>query len=286
MDIVRFKGGLGNQMFQYAFIEALRSRRREVKASLGFYRNHPDLRPFVLDKAFGNVCLDDVKDEVFNEIDEKWKDIKRNPVLLESFKKNIKERFFWVEEGDSIYENRVFETSDCTFVGYWQTEKYFSSIREKLLDCFRFQVHEDKLMCLGEKVKSNYIGVHIRRGDFLEADQHNVCTLEYYEKAILHMKQVYADAKFIFFSDDVGWVKYNFDEKEMLVCEKKFFDCHEDWYDMYLMTLCRGNIISNSSFSWWGAWLNQCKNKIVVSPKIWLNGAATPDIWCDGWVKL
>lgn len=286
MDIVRFKGGLGNQMFQYALIEALRNRGRKVGSSLGYYYNHPELRPFVLNTIFKNVYLNEIDESIFIEIDKRWKKIKENTDLSEEFKKNIKERFFYVEESFGIYKEDVFQTKDCTFVGYWQTEKYFVNIRNKILNSFRFDVNEEKLRQLGEHIKYKYIGIHIRRGDFLSADLHNVCSLNYYIEAIEYMNKKYPNSKFIFFSDDIGWVEEHFRGGNILVCKKNFFDSYEDWYDMYLMTLCKGNIISNSTFSWWGAWLNKNPEKIVVAPKIWLNGMTGSDIWCDGWIKI
>ncbi len=286
MDIVRFKGGLGNQMFQYALVEALRSRGRIVGSSLGYYDNHPGTRPFVLDKIFKNIDLNVVDENRFIEIDERWKEIKKKSDLLTQFKKNIKERFFYVEENYFCCENDIFQTQNCVFVGYWQTEKYFADIKKKILDCFSFDISEPKLRQLGEEIKCNYIGVHIRRGDFLSLEQYKVCSLEYYINAIEYMSTVYPDSKLIFFSDDVDWVKKFFGGKNILVCNEKLFNSYQDWYDMYLMTLCKGNIISNSTFSWWGAWLNNNPGKIVVAPKVWIKGMDGHDVWCDGWIKL
>lgn len=101
-----------------------------------------------------------------------------------------------------------------------------------------------------------------------------------------YMKKIFPDVHFVFFSDDIEWVKYNFDFENMIICVPELFMEYKDWYDMYLMTLCKGNIIANSSFSWWGAWLNQNPDKIIVAPKLWLNNKKTPDIWCDGWNRI
>lgn len=286
MDIVRFKGGLGNQMFQYALVEALRNRKRMVRSSLGYYDIHPETRPFVLNEVFKNVDLNVVDEKIFLEMDERWKKIKEKPESLEKFKKNVKERFFYVEENFLQYNNDVFRTKNCIFVGYWQTEKYFIDIRNRILNCFSFHVTEEKLKQLGEKIQYNYIGVHIRRGDYLSIDMHNVCSLAYYKKAIEYMRKIYPNSKFIFFSDDINWIEKNFKEKNMLVCNKELFDSYQDWYDMYLMTLCKGNIISNSTFSWWGAWLNNNPGKIIIAPKIWIKEIGKYDIWCNDWIKL
>ena len=284
MDIVRFKGGLGNQMFQYAFVEALRNRGRYVRCNLGFYRKNMHVMPFILDKVFKMVDLQQVEDEVFETIDYEWKRIKRDEVLLSEFKKDIKSRFFYVEDGSSIYREDVFETKNCAFVGFWQTEKYFKEIREHILYSFQFTITDKKLKKLGEKLRQNYYGVHIRRKDYLGIDVYDVCGIEYYINAMSYIRTVAPGAKFIFFSDDVKWVRENFHLENMMICTESMFTEYQDWYDMYLMTQCAGNIISNSTFGWWGAWLNQNKG-VVIAPKEWLKGMETPDIWCDGWIR-
>lgn len=287
MDIVRFKGGLGNQMFQYAFVEALRSQGREVACNLGFYRNNPNAMPFVLNDIFYNVDLNEVDDRIFCEIDERWKKIKCCSEKMALFEKDLARRFFWVEKGHCLFDENIFLTQNCTFVGYWQTEKYFLNIRERILQCFEFLVKEKKLEKMSRNINLNdFVSVHVRRGDFLQIETHNVCTLTYYLNAIKYVKEMLDDVKFIFFSDDVEWIKQNFHEENMIICEAGMFDCYEDWYDMYLMTQCKGNIISNSSFSWWGAWLNKNQNKMVIAPKMWLKGIETPNIWCENWICL
>ncbi len=113
-----------------------------------------------------------------------------------------------------------------------------------------------------------------------------ICTKDYYLRAIEYIRKIEPNSKLIFFSDDLEWVKDNFDIPNAIYCSKNLFEHYEDWYDMYLMSKCRHNIIANSSFSWWGAWLNQNKEKIIVAPSKWIRYAKTPDIWCEGWVSL
>ena len=291
MDIVRFSGGLGNQMFQYAFMEALKSRGREVKASLGFYNKHPDAMRFSLCHVFPNVVLEYVSDREFDAIDRKWKKIKHKG-FTEGFYQNISERFFWVEDIANypcVYQPDVFKTKNCVFVGCWQTEKYFRHIRDQLMCKFRFAGESSILRDFVRELSGEiYVSVHIRRGDYLaNPDSYmGICTEDYYKAAIEYIRKKEPDAKFIFFSDDMEWVKNNICVSDALFCEKSMFTDYEDWFDMYLMSQCRHNIIANSSFSWWGAWLNFNKNKIVVAPNKWLGYSDTPDIWCKEWVRL
>lgn len=284
MDVVRFKGGLGNQMFQYAFVEALRGRGREVKCSLGYYRRHLDLMPFVLDKVFKNVDLNEIPDEEFEEIDNRWKAFKEEG---KSFS-NEESRFFWVEESQDVYhfQEKVFNTRNCTYVGYWQTEKYFKACQERVRYAFQFRNLEQRLIDLGNELKRGYVGVHIRRKDYVDNSLYDVVTENYYRKAMNYIREIIPESKFIFFSDDMQWVKNHFAKTKGIMCDKDLFEKYEDWYDMYLMGQCVGNVIANSSFSWWGAWLNQNMNPLIIAPKEWLCNRETPDIYCESWIRM
>ena len=290
MDIVRFSGGLGNQMFQYAFMEALKDKGRVVKASLGFYKKHPDAMPFSLLSVFPNIELECISDNEFDVIDGEWKKVKQSD-LLEEFCQNVSERFFWVEDivkAPCVYQPDVFLTKNCTFVGFWQTEKYFK-IRAQLMHKFQFMDDSSALRDFARKLSREvYVSVHVRRGDYLDNSSAymGICTQDYYEAAVEYIRRKERNAKFIYFSDDMNWVKNNISSSEAVYFEKNMFPDYEDWYDMYLMSICKHNIIANSSFSWWGAWLNQNEQKIVVAPAKWLGYSDTPDIWCDGWIKL
>lgn len=291
MDIVRFKGGLGNQMFQYALVEALRSRGREVRISLGFYRNHPSLRPFILDKVFEEIKVLEIEDEVFNEIDKRWKAIKEDAELMKDFIKKTEDRFFYVEKEDGVYDSNIFLTNNCTFVGYFQSDKYFSDIEATIVNDFKFSYGEDKLEYLKEEFlrDGKYVAVHVRRGDYLENIDFwgKLWESSYYEKAIKYIKDRVLGVKPVFFSDDIEWVKSNYKEKEAVYIERSMFEHYQPWYDMCLMSCCSHNIIANSSFSWWGAWLNQNSRKIVIAPETWLfDGKSHGDIYPDGWIRL
>lgn len=291
MDIVRFKGGLGNQMFQYAFMEALRHREREVHASLGYYENGGGGRKFILGDVFPNTEIMEIEEGIFQEINQKWRSLKENPYRLEVFKKNLKDRFFYVEDQNSVYDEKVFQTLNCAFVGYWQTEKYFQNIKDDLLRKYSFYICDDKLQKLADTLHNNYFSIHIRQGDYLydkrKAFYGGICTEQYYQKAMAYIKVRVPDAEFIIFSDETKRLPMEIAGTDnSILFDGSKFENYQDWYDMYLMSNCKGNIIANSSFSWWGAWLNQNPDKLVIAPKVWLNGQETPDIWCDGWIRL
>lgn len=120
--------------------------------------------------------------------------------------------------------------------------------------------------------RENSVSVHIRRGDYLlrkHSKIHGLCSLEYYLQAIQFIKSKSKDPVFYFFSDDIPWARENFCNPSY-----KFVDCNSgsnSCLDLYLMSQCKHNIIANSTFSWWGAWLNRNKEKIVVAPSVWFN---------------
>ncbi len=290
MDIMRFKGGLGNQMFQYALMEALRECGRQVRGNLGFYKLHINEMPFILDKVFPNVILEEVSDKIFNIVNERWQMIKADPQQMYSYWDDIMKVFFFVEQQDAIYDSRVFDTRESVFVGYWQTEKYFYNIRSQILNKFCFKLNNYQLLEYGKYISEGFYSIHIRRGDYLEKSElyGGICTRKYYTDAIEYIKYRDKNAKFIVFSDETDRNKLSLllGKDNIIYFQQEDFTEYEDWYDMYLMTQCKGNIIANSSFSWWGAWLNQHKNKLVIAPKVWLNGKATIDIWCDNWIRL
>lgn len=290
MDIVRFKGGLGNQMFQYALLKALLLCGREVTGSLGFYENHSQLRPFCLTDVFKNVSFNIVDEQTFKMINEQWRQIKQDKKKYDSFMKDYSNRFFWIEEEVGTYDERIFTTHDCTFIGYWQTEKYFIQIKKKLLEDFKFSMGEERLCILRERLlaSNNYISVHIRRGDYLNFSElyGNICTEQYYKRAINFMEKQVNSPVFIFFSDDIGWVKKHYKYNNAIYIEPVMFENYQPWYDMNLMSSCSHNIIANSTFSWWGAWLNKNPYKTVIAPQKWINGTEMLDICPIDWIRM
>ena len=277
MDIVRFMGGLGNQMFQYAFYLELESRNRMVEASLGEYPNRTrGYRPLLVDEIFLGVRLNVVKEEEYNRIYDKWRDIKSSPKKLDKFldEKNLSDRFVFEDLNAYKYDERVFQCSDCTYIGYWQSERYFWNVRELVRKAYQFSNIDNDLKRIGESYRG-LVSVHVRRGDYLKNRAIQVCDARYYIESMELIKSIIGDVEFVVFSDDIEWVTEFFREyNSVIINNRDVFDKYEDWYDMYLMSKCRANIISNSTFSWWGAWLNDNYKKIVISPKKWINDSS------------
>ena len=177
-----------------------------------------------------------------------------------------------------------------TYEGFWQSAKYFSTVEKDVRKTFTF--HKDTLKQANKTLAyqiltsdSPFISVHVRRGDYLqEEDFRGVCSVDYYRKAIEYLTHKVDNPRFIFFSDDIEWVK-----REFYMDKSVFVDWNKgdaSWQDMYLMTLCSHNIIANSSFSWWGAWLNENTNKIVIAPRRWFLNSENYDILPEDWIKL
>lgn len=289
MDIIRFKGGLGNQMFQYAFLKSLMQRGRDVRGNLGFYRLHPDLMHFCLTDVFSNIDIQFIEDNIFNKIDKRWKRIKEQEDILKEFLFNYSERFFWVEDS-KFYDEHVFETRNCVFVGYWQTEKYFKHIRSELLNDFSFHPGDTKFekMKIELKGHKDYVSIHIRRCDYLKNPEiyGDLSATNYYYNAKKYISTRVNNPIYVYFSDDIQWVKENFKDKNGIYIEENLFDDYQVWYDMCLMSCCANNIIANSSFSWWAAWLNQNENKNIISPEPWFLNCDMSDIYCEKWIKI
>ena len=175
-------------------------------------------------------------------------------------------------------------------IGYWQSESYIKEIRNTLLLEINYLQLEEQLNSeLYNKLRcSNSVGIHIRRGDYLSnknLNTHSIFkSLKYYNEAIEYVKSYIKNPEFFIFSDDVEWVKSNLKLEAAVYVD--WNSGKESYKDLLLMSVCSHNIIANSSFSWWAAWLNTNKNKLVIAPDTWLNNVDTPDIIPNEWIKL
>lgn len=267
MIIVRVLGGLGNQMFQYAFAKALEQKGHKVQIDLSKIKKY---------KLHGGYQLDKY------QIDLKPANIFSVFLAKIGIIKSIKEK-------SSLFDKNLLNVNGRKYMkGYFQTEKYFKETREILLEQFqKTDKNADSTDEFSKKIKetASNCSLHVRRGDYVSNSKnhiiHGVCDLEYYKRAIEYILSKDAQTTFFIFSDDIPWTKENLKIKNAIYVEHKCTP-HED---MYLMSLCKNNITANSSFSWWGAWLNKNEEKTVVSPKEWYVSKET-NIICEDWIKL
>lgn len=192
------------------------------------------------------------------------------------------------------FDADFFDQKDEVFLeGFFQSEKYFKhiepTIRQEL--SFKNLLGAEQGDSYREEIKSTIsISVHVRRGDYLESELHGVCGIGYFKRSIDYMKSQVENPRFFFFSDDITWCKENFyDENATFVDVDGSND--NPVIDLQLMSLCQHNIISNSSFSWWAAWLNKYQEKIVVCPNRWFNHEnlsiqGMRDTALDAWIKI
>jgi hypothetical protein len=181
---------------------------------------------------------------------------------------------------------------DCYLAGYWQSEQYFREAAPAIHADFTFKsLPANRNAELAEQIgQVNAVSLHVRRGDYVNNPKtnvvHGVCSLDYYRDAVRHVASRVENPYFFIFSDDMAWVKEHL--KMDLPCQYVDHNCGAESYnDMRLMSLCRHHIIANSSFSWWGAWLNRNPDKIVVAPKKWFaNDKNISDLFPAGWVIL
>ena len=184
-------------------------------------------------------------------------------------------------------------STSCDYMsGYWQSENYFESNRSILINDFSFRIplnarNADALRLISS---SNSVSIHIRRGDYLHNANakatHGLCSLEYYHKAIRLIKATIGKPRFFIFSDDMLWVKAHLEPEEDCIFVDWNFGV-DSYNDMRLMSLCKHNIIANSSFSWWGAWLNRNPDKVIIAPKRWFAGKINDsNIIPSSWIRI
>jgi hypothetical protein len=274
-------------MFQYAFYRSAQKRGLEIVADTTAFESDGK-REFALNK-FPNTKLELISREKFNKV---FSDYCNRNIAIKLINKFFpKTNMYFKEQNEDIYDENVFRLKNKIIDGYFQNEKYFLKIRNQILNELEFPPIKDKKfadVCNQVKNDAQSVSIHIRRGDYLELENlyGGICTIEYYKKAIRYMTDSIGEMHYYVLSDDIEWVKANIPIKNATYMESNDYNYYEDWYDMYLMSICHHNIIANSSFSWWGAWLNRHDDKIVVRPKNWNSNSAMEGLCPKGWIKI
>lgn len=292
MIMVRLIGGLGNQMFQYAAGRALSLRQRSLlHLDVSDFDGYVLHNGFELSKVF--ACNPEIatEEEVRRFLGWRASPFTRKILLRPSLALLHGARL--VVEPCTSYWPGIGELShDAYLVGYWQSEKYFSDASAYIRADFAFRqsFSTQNAELAGKIGHTMAVSLHVRRGDYVSDSKTQavlgLCSLEYYRSAIMYIADHVVRPEFFIFSDDVSWVKDNLEIN--FPCTYVSHNCGAESYnDMRLMSLCRHHIIANSSFSWWGAWLNQSSDKIVVAPRKWFaKNDNVEDIFPAGWVTL
>lgn len=295
MIIVKLMGGLGNQMFQYAFGKALALKHQtELKldtsalASATIQEGYTP-RNFQLDLYNINASYASQEDMRKYQKNKLGKLLNMFLFYL-PFKINnlyIREPYF------GFFKKALQAPSNSYIDGYWQSEKYFNSIRAHLLkDFMPVKALSAQTQSLAERIRScQSVSIHVRRGDYVSSAINlklfESCTELYYTLAMNKVIAKAPNAVFFIFSDEPEWFKKNI-PTELPVEYVTHNTGVNSYEDMYLMSLCKHNIIANSSFSWWAAWLNQNKEKMVIAPKNWFKNdlKKSKDLLPKTWIQL
>jgi hypothetical protein len=291
MIIVKLIGGLGNQMFQYAAgkqlsilhqTELLIDTSYLDKDSNGSYtKRELELNVFNLNLKFAS----DTDIELFN--------IQKSSKYSRGLQRNFPFLFNYVyaAESGSLFNKHFFKFPKNTYLeGFWQSENYFKNCKSILLNEFtpKEPINSINLEWVNKISNCESVFLHVRRGDYISNKNHNlhnILSMDYYSKALQTIKNNYPDIEVFVFSDDLTWCKENLNFEAKM----HFMDANERTsfhLDLFVMSFCKHAIIANSSFSWWGAWLNNNPNKIVVAPKQWFLNSNSKDLIPNQWIKI
>lgn len=292
MIIVRLNGGLGNQLFQYAAGYSLAVKNNDIlKIDISGYEAHKNQKQIYrnLDISDFSISAAIASPEEINK--------SKNPLsyfskALRLIKQKILKLYF-IDWHPKILD----QVGDVYLDGYFQTEKYFIDRVDSILQEFTLKTEfYQSIEPLIRDIQCNPISVslHIRRGDFVEdpkARQHHlVCDVAYYERAISSLQKKFPNLHLYIFSDDPDWVKENlplFVDATFISSGKGANNLLRPSQELVLMSKCHHHIISNSSFSWWGAYLNRLPEKFVLAPDIWNKGPTSqPNILPDDWTPF
>ena len=288
---ILIKGGLGNQMSQYACYLSLRK-----KLGVGVYPvySYKNYFPIVLElkHVFPDVSCTYTRSRVLEFIAKLYGTKKYRAIIgpLRSLVAMIGLRCIH-EDYDYDYKE-----IDCNrlgifnlFCGGWHCEKYFENVSSEVLAQFGFDILKTskKTKAIAEEMgNTNSISIHVRRTDYITSASSvfgGIATIDYYKNAIEFITKRIKDPKFYIFSDDIEWAVSN------LNINATYVDWNvgvESWQDMYLMSVAKHNIVCNSTFSWWGAWLNQNKGKIVICPNKFVNSSTSNQVYPTSWIRI
>lgn len=282
MVIVRMQGGLGNQLFQYALYKTIKEKGIQVKADISDYILKRDSRNYELDKLGLQIDIA-TNDELHHYYADNTRPLDRLLRYTIGKHKYLKEKCF-------DYNSWTLQVEDGYLSGYWQSERYFQGISEKLRNNITFQnINTLQIQEYEGLMKScQSVSVHLRRGDYEKNDTlyGNIATVDYYYKAIEYIQEKVENPKFFLFSDDQVWAEQFMKSvgQSYVIVQGNTGD--NAYKDMYLMTCCRYHVIANSTFSWWGAWLDNRKDKVVITPDKWNNLCKGHEICADGWTMI
>lgn len=292
MRVVQIIGGLGNQMWQYAMLVALRKHfpEEDVYYNASFFNGYPLHNGFELERVFNitakQASVRDIR-RVYHHFINHYFFLRLYRHYFPQLKSEVKE-----VESEPFKESLFYQKGDFYYDGYWADHRYYDDCRVELLKEFTLKepLDDNNKKLLGELKNKYSCSIHVRRGDYLkDPDYCGICDLDYYKKAVeTVLSKTGKQVTFLVFSNDINWCKENladdFAGNEVIYVD---WNTGKDSYkDMFLMSQCNANIIANSSFSWWGAYLNETPDKIVISPEKYKNVDMGFRVALDDWICL
>ena len=296
MFIVKLWAGFANQMFQYALYRSLKDKGKNAFVDTGSFTPNWDFEDISIEDIFPNLKVENANPMLITMFNKRREDFTGKVIM--KFKELLKYKYdnytFYIKEPSFAFNSYLFDLDgDYYLDGFWQSESYFENIADTLRKDFQFVPFKDeKNKSFESYIKDiNSVCVHVRKGlDYKKSITTDTCGVDYYKRAIKYIKDKVDSPKFIVCSDNIPWCKEN-----LGFCDREYVDWNPsagygNHYDMQLMAQCKHNIIANSSYSWWGAWLNNNPSKVVIGPKDWFNwkycSIDTKDLIPNSWIKL
>lgn len=277
MRLIKMTGGLGNQMFIYAMYMKMRTMYPDTRIDLSdmmHYKVHCGYELHkVFDLPYKEFCINQTVKKVLEFL----------------FFKTVLER----KQGGSLEPyRRAYLWPLVYFKGFYQSERYFAGLEADVRRVFTFSPdkanNQSRQMIRQMQADVRAVSLHVRRGDYLQ-EKHweslgSICQRSYYVNAMEEMERHVAAPHYYVFSEDLEWVK-----KNLLLSDAVYIDWNtgaDSWQDMMLMSCCHHHIICNSTFGWWGAWLNPAADKVVVAPELWTRTVESCEVVPDSWLKV
>jgi hypothetical protein len=287
MIITKLIGGLGNQMFQYAAgLELAKKWNVPLKIDVTHLNKNSNgvYTQRQLELSIFNLPINIANETEINLFQDSF----LSKLLYRYL--GIKNKYQVVNEIGQTFNSNFYNLSKNTYLnGFWQNQNYFKNSKNEVLNSFTFnQKIIDSCNEFEKQLLPNSVSLHVRRGDYVtlsSANQfHGLCSIEYYANTVNYIEnKLNSNLNIYIFSDDVEWCKQNLNIKNCI-----YLKTTSAAQDLYLMSKCEHNIIANSSFSWWGAWLNQNNNKIIIAPKYWFNGVESENLGIlpENWITF
>ena len=277
MRLIKVTGGLGNQMFIYACYLQMKKRFPHVRLDLTDMMHYHAHYGYEMHRVFGLPRVEFCMNQTLKKITE----------FL--FFKTILER---KQHGSLLPYTKRYLWPLVYFKGFYQSEKYFADIKEEVRRAFTFDLSQANAQSIRMRAQidqdEHAVSLHVRRGDYVQPKFWDtigsVCQLPYYRNALREMEKRVGHLHYYVFSDDLEWVKANFDLPDAVYVD--WNKGEDSWQDMMLMSRCRHHVICNSTFSWWGAWLNPRKEKIIIAPERWTRDADSREIVPEEWIRV